>query len=77
MNYPKQIMNRKELIEQMGFPEAFLMRAFATPGQTFARRQNPANTTSPILFDTDGFEEWRIQDCKMQEKARKMRMTVA
>lgn len=77
MNYPKQIMNRKELIEQMGFPEAFLMRAFSTPGQTFAWRQNPANKTSPILFDTEGFEKWRVDDCKMQERARKMRGVVA
>lgn len=77
MNYPKKIMNRKELIEQMGFPESFLMRAFSTPGQTFAWRQNPANRKSPILFDTEGLEKWRLEDCKMQERARTMRTTVA
>ena len=77
MEYPKKIMNRKELMEQMGFPEAFLMRAYSTPGQTFAWRSNPANRTSPILFDTDELEQWGIKDCKMQEKARKMRTTVA
>ena len=77
MNYPKQIMNRKELIEQMGFTEAFLMRAFSTPGQTFAWRENPLNKHSPIMFDTDGLEKWRIEDCMMQERARKMPRTVA
>ena len=77
MNYPKQIMNRKELIEQMGFTEAFLMRAFSTPGQTFAWRENPLNKHSPIMFDTDGLEKWRIEDCRMQERARKMPRTVA
>ena len=76
MEYPKKIMNRKELIA-MGLPESFLMRAFATPGQTFAWRSNPANRTSPLLFDTDGLEEWRLKDCKMQEQARKVRTTVA
>lgn len=76
MKYPKNVMNRKELI-QMGFSESYLMRALSTPDQTFAWRQNPANRTSPILFDTAGFEEWRVKDCQMQEKARKMRMTVA
>lgn len=32
---------------------------------------------SPILFDTAGFEEWRIKDCRMQEQARKKRTVVA
>ena len=76
MKYPKKVMNRKELME-MGLPESYLMRAYATPGQTFACRANPADKKSPILFDTDGFEEWRIKDCQMQERARKIRMTVA
>lgn len=76
MKYPKKVMNRKELIS-MGFSESYLMRAFSTPNQTFAWRDNPSNRTSPIMFDTDGFEEWRIKDCQMQEKARKTRKTVA
>lgn len=77
MNYPGKVMNRKALIDQMGFTEAYLMRAYSTPGQTFAWRQNPANRTSPILFDTAGFDEWRIKDCRMQEQARKQRTVVA
>ena len=77
MKYPKAIMNRGELIKGMGFTEPYLMRAFSTPGQTFAWRANPANKHSPIRFDTAGLEEWRLEDCKMQERARKMRTTVA
>lgn len=72
MKYPKKLMNRKELIE-FGFPVGYLNRAFATPGQRFAFRENPANRTSPILFETDGFEQWRQEDMAMQEKARKRR----
>ena len=77
MEYPSNIMSRKALISQMGFTEAYLMRAFSTPGQTFAWRENPLNKHSPILFDTDGLEKWRIEDCRMQERARKMPRTVA
>lgn len=77
MEYPSNIMSRKALITQMGFTEAYLMRAYSTPGQTFAWRENPLNKHSPILFDTDGLEKWRIEDCVMQERARKMPRTVA
>ena len=77
MNYPKKVMSRKALIAQMGFTEAYLMRAFSTPGQTFAWRENPLNKHSPIMFDTAGLEKWRIEDCQMQERARKPRTTVA
>lgn len=76
MEYPKKFMNRKELME-MGLPESYLMRAYATPGQTFACRANPMDKKSPILFDTEEFEKWRINDCQVQERARKMRATVA
>ena len=77
MNYPKEVMSRKALISQMGFTEAYLMRAFSAPGQTFAWRENPLNKHSPILFDTEGLEKWRVEDCKMQERARRMPRTVA
>ena len=77
MEYPNKIMSRKALISQMGFTEAYLMRAYSTPGQTFAWRENPLNKHSPIMFDTAGLEKWRIEDCQMQERARKLRTTVA
>ena len=69
MRYPKKVMNRKELMKECGFSETYLMRAFTTPGQTFAWRDNPANRTSPIMFDTEGLEEWRIKDIQMQQRA--------
>lgn len=77
MEYPSNIMSRKALITQMGFTEAYLMRAYSTPGQTFAWRENPLNKHSPIMFDTAGLEKWRLEDCRMQEKARKQRAVVA
>ena len=76
MKYPKPFMNKKELLA-MGIPESYLLRAIATPGQTFALRANPANRTSPIIFDTVGFEEWRLKDAETQGKARTIRTTVA
>lgn len=77
MEYPSNIMSRKALITQMGFTEAYLMRAYSTPGQAFAWRENPLNKHSPIMFDTAGLEKWRLEDCRMQEKARKQRAVVA
>ncbi len=76
MEYPKPCMNKKELIK-MGIPEKFLDRAIASPGQTFAQRINPVNKTSPVMFDTEGFEKWRIKDAQMQNSARVMRSTIA
>ena len=76
MDYPKRIMNRKELASY-GFPDSYLMRSYSTPGQAFAWLENPLNKHSPIMFDTAGLEKWRLEDCKMQEQARKMRTTVA
>ena len=32
---------------------------------------------SMVQFDTEGLEKWRVEDCKMQERARTMRTTVA
>lgn len=61
MNYPKPVMRKAELIE-MGIAEAFLDRAFRAKGQTFAwKATNKRN--SPILFDTEGFEKYRLTQC--------------
>lgn len=68
MQYEKKIMSKKELMA-MGFPERLLLRAFATPGQTFAWRANPLARTSPLLFDTDGFEKWRLGQVKISKEA--------
>lgn len=76
MDYPKPFMCKRELMK-MGIPEIYLDRAMASPGQTFAARSNPLNGKSPIIFDTEGFEEWRKKDAKAQGEARKTRATVA
>ena len=68
MEYPKPIMKRTELME-MGFPETYLNRAYASKGQTFATKMNPLKKKSPVLYDTAGFERWRQEEIKMQDKA--------
>ena len=73
MQYSKKVMNMKELMQECGFPKPYLMRAFRTQGQTFAFRQNPANRTSPVLFDTEEFETWRQKDIKVQQRAMRQR----
>lgn len=59
MEYPKQVMKQSELLK-MGFPEAFLQMAYLTKGQTFAQKIDPTVRNSPIIFDTSGFEKWRM-----------------
>lgn len=63
MQYPKAVMNKKEMIK-LGFPEALLLRASMEQGQTFAFKANPLSRTSPLLFDTEGFEKWRLKQAK-------------
>lgn len=66
MTYPKQIMKLSEL-KKMGYPEAFLMRAFRAHGQTFATRLNPFKENSPIIFDTEGLEKWRLSQVRASQ----------
>ena len=68
MEYPKPIMKRTELMD-MGFPETYLDRAYASEGQTFATKMNPLKPKSPVIYDTKGFEEWRQADIKVQVRA--------
>ena len=65
MFYPKPFMRLKEL-HKMGIPKEFLFEAYRTKGQTFAQKINPLKSNSPIIFDTDGFEKWRISRCKVE-----------
>ena len=65
MFYPKPFMRLKEL-HKMGIPKEFLLEAYRTKGQTFAQKINPLKSNSPIIFDTDGFEKWRISRCKVE-----------
>ena len=68
MDYPKQVMKKGELIK-MGFPEEFLLRASKEKGQTFAFKLNPLASNSPLMFDTTGFEKWRITQAKLTSMA--------
>lgn len=60
MKYPKPVMRITEL-EKLGFPRESLMAAYRRRGQTYAWKANPAKRNSPIIFDTEAFEKWRIQ----------------
>ena len=63
MIYPKPIMRLTEL-EKMGFPRESLLKAFRSPGQTFAWKNDPYKINSPVLFDVDGFETWRKKQAR-------------
>ena len=67
MNYEKQVMSKKELMK-MGFPEDVLLRASREKNQTFGWRQNPKHRTSQILFDTEGFETWRLPQVGLEHQ---------
>lgn len=66
MEYPKPIMKITELEKQLGFPKEYLMYAYRSRGQNFASKINPTKKNSPIIFDTAGFEIWRLKDIKTQ-----------
>ena len=64
MQYPTKVM-RSTALEKMGFPREMLNRAYREKGQTFAWKMNPLKSNSPLVFDTDGFEKWRLQQIKL------------
>ena len=63
MIYPKPIMRLTELVE-MGFPRDALLKAFRSPGQTFAWKNDPYKRNSPIMFEVDGLENWRKKQAR-------------
>ncbi|MCI9439318.1 MAG: hypothetical protein HFH85_19660 [Lachnospiraceae bacterium] len=65
MEYPKPVMRLQEL-QKMGLPKEFLFSAYRSKGQTFAQKINPLKPNSPIIFDTEEFEKWRIGRCKAE-----------
>ena len=67
MKYPKPMMRTSELM-RMGFSPEYLRRAYGSPGQNFASKINPLKSNSAILFDTEEFEKWRVQDIENQMK---------
>lgn len=75
MEYPKAVMNKKELMK-MGFTRNYLDRAASTKGQTFAFRLNPMNQRSPMLFDTAGLEKFRLAEIRAAERAAELKTGV-
>lgn len=68
MKYPKSIMRLSEL-QKLGYPREMLLTAYRTRGQTFAQKCNPLCENSPIIFETEKFEKWRLEQQKMENKA--------
>ena len=60
MKYAKKVMRKSELCE-MGFPEEFLDSAYRESNQSFAQKINPYKKNSPIIFDTEEFDKWRLK----------------
>lgn len=68
MNYPKKVMRKNELIE-MGFSEEFLLRASAEKADRIAWKINPVKKNSPLLFDTEALEKWRLRQAEIYQKS--------
>lgn len=68
MQYAKPVMRLQELVK-MGFPETFLLDAYRSHGQTFAQKKDPNKVNSPIIFDTEEFEKWRIRRLRAENAA--------
>lgn len=68
MQYPKQQMKIKELIA-LGFSKEMLMNAYRSRGQRFAQKMSPGRKTSPIIFDTEEFEKWRMEQLVLENKS--------
>lgn len=75
MEYPKKVMKMSEL-RRLGFPEQFLLDAYNAKNQTFAWKMNATAKNSPIIFDTDGLEKYRLALIKTEEQI-KHRFVVA
>lgn len=62
MQYKKPVMRLKEL-EEMGFPREWLLAVYKnTPRKSIAWKIS-TSSNSPILFDTEAFEEYRKAQC--------------
>lgn len=72
-NFPKQRMNRRELME-MGFSRRELDAAYRSKGQRFARKLTPGKRNSPIIFDTDGLGKYFERMAKAEDDGRRLRL---
>lgn len=69
MEYPKKYMRKSELL-RMGLPESMLERAYRSKGQKFAQKLNPSKLNSPIMYDTEGLERWRMKQMNIEQRGR-------
>lgn len=65
MKYPKAVMKQSELIK-FGFPKEFLDRAYRNGGIAF--RINPAAINSPLIYDTEALEEYRVSQMRIDNQ---------
>ncbi|MDE6052487.1 MAG: hypothetical protein K2G55_01715 [Lachnospiraceae bacterium] len=65
--YPKRIMRLSELIK-LGYTREYLMKQYRIKGQRFAKKQNPALRNSPIIFDTELFEQQQQRQQAMENR---------
>lgn len=70
MKYPKSIMKISEL-KRMGFPEQFLLNAYFSENQKFAWKMDVSKRNSPILFDTELFEIYRMKQLDIDRQTNK------
>lgn len=75
LEYPKPIMKVSELIK-MGYTRDYLLSIYALPTQDFAWKQNATKKNSPIMFETDKLEEYRQNQIKLEQQAKKRRVAV-
>ncbi len=68
MKYEKPVMKIKELVA-MGFPKEMLMNAYRYPGQRFAQKIDARQKNSPIVFDTEEFDKWRLKMLQTENKS--------
>lgn len=62
MKYPKKVMTITEL-KEMGYPEEWLRTIYRSRHQKIAWKMDESKRNSPILFDTEELEKFRIARC--------------
>ena len=58
-------------LRKMGFPETYLMNVYFDQSQNFAWKMDVRKQNSPILFETEKFEEYRQKQIKIDRQIHK------
>lgn len=75
ISYPKPIMKISELTK-LGYTKDYLLGIYALPTQDFAWKQNATKKNSPIFFETAKLEEYRKNQIRLEQQAKKRRVAV-